>query len=77
MDKAKNLGDFIKEKRGFLKITQRELADSAGVGLRFVRELEANKQTVRLDKVGQVLKVFGCKLWPIPISGSRQREIEL
>lgn len=72
MNKAKNLGDFIKEKRGFLKITQRELADSAGVGLRFVRELEANKKTVRLDKVEQVLQILGCKLYPMQISAQRR-----
>ena len=40
-------------------LTQIELAKRAGVGLRFVRELEQGKPTVRLDKVSQVLDLFG------------------
>jgi hypothetical protein len=38
------------------------LAERAGVGLRFVRELEQGKQTVQLDKVNQVLALFGGEL---------------
>ena len=53
---------FIKEKRRQLKLTQPELAVRAGVGLRFVRELEQGKQSVRLDKVNQVLSLFGNEL---------------
>jgi y4mF family transcriptional regulator len=53
---------FIKEKRRQLKLTQPELAVRAGVGLRFVRELEQGKQSVRLDKVNQVLALFGSEL---------------
>ena len=56
------LSDFIKEKRKQLKLTQPELAERAGVGLRFVRELEQGKQSVRLDKVNQVLALFGTEL---------------
>lgn len=54
-----SISSFIKEKRKQLKITQVELAERAGVGLRFIRELEQGKQTVRLDKVNQVLALFG------------------
>jgi y4mF family transcriptional regulator len=43
-------------------LTQAELAQRAGVGLRFVRELERGKPTVRLDKVNQVLALFGREL---------------
>lgn len=43
-------------------LTQTELAQRAGVGLRFIRELEQGKTTVRLDKVNQVLALFGCEL---------------
>ncbi|HDR50999.1 MAG TPA: transcriptional regulator [Mariniphaga anaerophila] len=53
------LSEFIKEKRNAVKLTQPELAEKAGVGLRFIRELEQGKETVRLDKVNQVLKLFG------------------
>ena len=57
-----SISDFIKQKRKQLKLTQPDLAERAGVGLRFVRELEQGKQTVRLDKVNQVLALFGSKL---------------
>lgn len=57
-----SLSDFIKEKRKHLKLTQPELAERAGVGLRFVRELEQGKQSVRLDKVNQVLALFGSEM---------------
>lgn len=57
-----SLPDFIKEKRKQLNLTQPELAERAGVGLRFVRELENGKQSVRLDKVNQVLALFGSQI---------------
>ncbi len=53
------IGDFVKKRRKINRLTQPELAKMAGVGLRFVRELEQGKQTVRLDKVNQVLWLFG------------------
>ena len=56
------IADFIKERRKQLELTQPELAERVGVGLRFIRELEQGKQTVRLDKVSQVLYFFGCQL---------------
>jgi y4mF family transcriptional regulator len=53
---------FIKEKRKQLNITQPELAERAGVGLRFIREVEQGKQSVRMDKVNQVLALFGSEV---------------
>jgi len=53
------LNEFVKEKRRLTNLTQPEMAEKAGVGLRFVRELEQGKETLRLDKVNQVLKLFG------------------
>jgi len=53
------LSEFVKEKRNTARLTQPELAEKAGVGLRFVRDLEQGKETVRLDKVNQVLQLFG------------------
>jgi y4mF family transcriptional regulator len=50
---------FIKTKRKELKLSQEELAFKSGVGLRFLRELEQGKTTLRLDKVNQVLRLFG------------------
>jgi y4mF family transcriptional regulator len=61
-----NLADFVKDKRKRVKLTQPELAEKAGVGLRFIRELEQGKQTLRLDKVNQVLQLFGCEVGAVP-----------
>ena len=58
------IGEYIKEKRKQFKLTQIELADRSGVGVRFVRELERGKTTVQLDKVNQVLELFGETLYP-------------
>ncbi len=57
-----SIAGFIQEKRKSLKLTQPELAEKAGVGLRFLRELEQGKKTVRLDKVNQVLFLFGASV---------------
>jgi y4mF family transcriptional regulator len=59
------IAQYIKEKRKFLKLTQVDLAEKSGVGLRFVRELEQGKATLRLDKVNQVLDLFGCEVGPV------------
>lgn len=53
------IATFVREKRKSLKLSQEELAFKAGVGLRFLRELERGKTTLRLDKVNQVLELFG------------------
>jgi len=53
------LRQFVKQKRKELKLTQEGLALNAGVGLRFVRDLEQGKRTLRLDKVNDVLALFG------------------
>lgn len=57
-----NISVFIKKKRKQLNLTQPELAERAGVGLRFIRELEQGKKSVRLDKVNQVLALFGSEI---------------
>ncbi len=63
-----DLGEFVKEKRKLSKLTQPELAEKAGVGLRFIRELEQGKETLRLDKVNQVLKLFGYRVGAIQVN---------
>jgi y4mF family transcriptional regulator len=60
-----NLSEFLKERRALANLTQPELAEKAGVGLRFVRELEQGKKTLRLDKVNQVLQLFGYEMGPV------------
>lgn len=57
---------FVKAKRKALDLTQRDLADRAGLGLRFIRDLEQGKETLRLDKVNQVLALFGHRMAPAP-----------
>lgn len=61
-----NLVSYVKLRRKENKITQKELAIAAGVGLRFLRDLEQGKKTLRLDKVNQVLAVFGAEMLPHP-----------
>ena len=57
--------DFVKNQRKIHGLTQMELARKAGVGLRFVRDLEQGKATLRMDKVNQILQLFGKILGPI------------
>ena len=49
----------MKQQRKLAGLTQEEFAVRAGLGLRFVRELEQGKKSVRLDKVNQALSMFG------------------
>ncbi|WP_343744835.1 helix-turn-helix domain-containing protein [Chitinophaga sp.] len=61
----------MRERRRQIGLTQEELAFKAGVGLRFIRELErGDKDTLRIDKVNQVLKLFGYILGPVQINRS-------
>ena len=47
-------------------LTQVDLAEKSGVGLRFVRELEQGKETLRIDKINQVLALFGHEVGAVP-----------
>ena len=58
------IGNYIKQERKKAGLTQEEFAMRAGLGLRFVRELEQGKETVRLDKVNQALAMFGKEAVP-------------
>ncbi|RLD31753.1 MAG: transcriptional regulator [Bacteroidetes bacterium] len=62
------LSEFVKTKRKELGLTQKELADKAGVGLRFIRELEKAKPSLQLNKVNQVLMLFGFEVGPVPLN---------
>lgn len=62
-----NIGEYIRKKRSLFHLTQMELAERSGVGIRFVRELERGKSTVQMDKVNQVLALFGEELGPVKI----------
>ena len=58
------IGDYIKQERKRVGLTQEEFAIRSGLGLRFVRELEQGKEAVRLDKVNQALAMFGKEAVP-------------
>lgn len=58
-DRDQSLGAFVRARRRANGMTQRELAELAGVGVRFVSELERDKATLRLATVNAVLAVFG------------------
>ncbi|HKK39665.1 MAG TPA: helix-turn-helix transcriptional regulator [Cryomorphaceae bacterium] len=60
------LSQFVKDRRNSLKLTQEDLSFKAGVGLRFVRDLEQGKESLMVNKVNQVLSLFGHELGPIP-----------
>ncbi|MEA4967071.1 MAG: type II toxin-antitoxin system Y4mF family antitoxin [Bacteroidaceae bacterium] len=62
--KKQSLQEFVKQKRKEAGLTQIELSEKSGVGLRFIRELEQGKQTLRMDKVNNVLMLFGQELGP-------------
>jgi len=63
-----SLPKFIKEKRKLLNLTQQDLADKSGVGIRFIRDLEQGKLTLRMDKVNQVLNLFGQELGQVSVN---------
>ena len=58
------IGTYIKTERKKAGLSQEEFALRSGLGLRFVRELEQGKETVRLDKVNQALAMFGMEAVP-------------
>ena len=68
------LSVFVKEKRKQANLSQPELSEKAGVGLRFVRDLEQSKPSLRRDKVNQVLKLFGHVMEPVPIDRNKLTE---
>ena len=66
--KKTELSKFVKEKRKENGLTQIELSQKSGVGLRFIRDLEQGKKTLRLDKVNQVLSMFGAEVGVVSIN---------
>ncbi len=60
-----NLITFIKNQRKLNKMSQQDIAEKAGVGIHFIRDLEQGKSTLRMDKVNQVLSLFGKELGPV------------
>mgnify|MGYP003291830378 CR=1 FL=1 len=58
------IAEFIKQKRKEAGLTQEEFAERSGLGLRFIRDLEQGKETLRMDKVNQALAMFGMEAVP-------------
>ena len=58
------IAEFIKKNRKAAGLTQEQFVMRAGLGLRFVRELEQGKETVRMDKVNIALGMFGMEAVP-------------
>ena len=67
-DQDNGIGGFVRARRKANNLTQRELGELAGVGMRFVSELERNKPSLRLNVVNKVLAVFGKTLGIIDAS---------
>lgn len=62
LDAMNNLSTTVKTLRKQYNLTQEELSLKSGVGLRFVRDLEQGKETLRLDKVNQLLDFFNYEM---------------
>ena len=58
------IAKFVKTERKKAGLTQEEFAMRSGLGLRFVRDLEQGKKTMRMDKVNQALNMFGAEAVP-------------
>ena len=65
-----SLSEYVKLMHKEHGLTQVDLSEKSGVGLRFVRELEQGKETLRLDKVNQVLNLFGAKVGVVAMDKS-------
>ena len=59
------LANFVKTKRNEVKLTQEEFAERAGIALTVIRKIEQGKENLNLEKVNQVLKMFGHTLAPV------------
>ena len=67
------LSKYVKAMRKQYNLTQVELSEKSGVGLRLVRELEQGKQTLRLAKVNQILNLFGSEIGVVPMTKTDER----
>jgi y4mF family transcriptional regulator len=63
-----HLAQVVKEKRRAHNLTQLNLSQKSGLGLRLIREIEQGKASMRMDKVNQLLNLFGMELTPTPKS---------
>lgn len=66
------LGSFVRSRRTANRLTLKQLAELAGVGLRAVWELEHDKPTLRLDTANAVLRIFGKQLGVVDLARERK-----
>ena len=69
-DRNNPIAEYIRQQRKASKMTQAELSDLTGVGLRFVRDVEQGKPSLMTEKVNQILKFFGATLKPQPLDNA-------
>jgi y4mF family transcriptional regulator len=62
MDRIQKLGNLVRTARKAQKLTQEQLAAMAGVGVRFVREMEQGKETCHIGKVVRVIAMLGLNI---------------
>lgn len=74
-DRHNATASFVRERRKQSGLTQIDLADITGLGLRFVRELEQGKPNLMTDKINQILLFFGHILTPTPITDEARRNL--
>ena len=69
---TQQLGNQLRAARKQLGLTQSQLALAAGVGIRFIVDLEAGKPTVRLETVMRVIEALGgvIHLSGLPVEGN-------
>jgi y4mF family transcriptional regulator len=67
---SSELGQVVRDERKAQRLRQAELAAAAGVGIRFIVDLEAGKPTLQLGKVLHVLATLGCDVTIIPPEGA-------
>jgi y4mF family transcriptional regulator len=65
---------FLKHERARTGLSQEELARKSGLGLRFIRDVEQGKKSLRLDKLNQVLALFGMEAGPVPIIAKEEAD---
>jgi y4mF family transcriptional regulator len=63
----KQLAAFVKERRKEVNLTQEEFAERSGVALTVLRKIEQGKTNLNVNKVNQVLRMFGHELAPVSI----------
>ena len=76
----KKLAEFVKEKRKQSGLTQKQFANRAGVALTVVRKIEQGKSDLQLEKLNQVLAMFGHELAAVStrdLSGMNTKELNL